>query len=102
MDFKFKLNQRVFIEENGKIDFTFSAYIVGSLNMMGKKFYLLDFEYSDIIMANDILKTIAYPESFLLSVEEAKEKYFALKNEVRLQFSEIFENQTEPKKIKFL
>jgi len=102
MDFKFKQNQRVFIKEGDKIHFTFSAYVVGNVNMMGKKFYLLDFEYSDVISSNDLLKTIAYPESFLLSVEEAKEKYFALKNEVKLQFSEIFESSTEPKKIKFL
>lgn len=101
MDFKFKQGERVFIQERGKIHFSFSAHVVGSLNLMNNKFYLLDFEFSDIIQADDVLRTIAYPESFLLTVEEAKEKYFAIKNEAKMDYDDIFNIQTQPKTIKF-
>lgn len=102
MDFKFKINQRVFIKENDKIHFKFCAYVVGTLNMMGERFYLLDFEYSEAILKNSILNTIAYPESFLLTTEEAKEKYFDLKNQDKLDYDDVFNINTKPKNIKFL
>lgn len=94
MNYKFNINDPVFVlDENGQV-FKKQFQVVAQCNLLGKAYYILNINIQTMIDPNIMLGGLyLYPEKLLLTVEESKFLYFNEKSDFEnSQYDNLFDN----------
>lgn len=97
MNFKFKIDEKVFILNDDNTLYINPQQVIAQCNFLNKEYYILDINVPVNISVHKMLGGLfLYPVGLLLSNEEAKDYYFKQKvlSDSSL-FSDIFNNSNK-------